>query len=124
MKELSLEKALKMLEEGKAVECQVSYREDDREVVLTKERLEYLHNLSQQGVQMCKIFEKAQEKVNIPEDSIEMSFDEAYEMVQAGDLVYYQNEGEEEEIISTSELINLRRNFTMRGKDLFLYWHE
>lgn len=120
-RELNIKEALEVLENGEKVECQLSYREDNREVVSSKDRLEYLYNLSAQGIQKCIIFKHTQDKVNISEDAIEMSFDEAYQMVFAGDLVYYQEDGEEKAIHSISELINLRR---AKGENLFLYWHE
>lgn len=124
-KELKLEDAVKLLERGEVLECQLGSREDIREVVTTKERLEYLYNLSVQGaVRRCKIFKRTLDKVNIPENAIEMTFDEAYAMVYAKEVVFYQEEGEEKEINSVSELINIKRNFDIRAKELFLYWHE
>lgn len=124
-KELKLEEALEVLKSGEVLECQLGSREDIREIVTTRERLEYLYNLSVQGaVRRCKIFKRTPDEVIISDNAIEMSFDEAYHMVFAGDLVYYQEEGEEKAINSVSELISIRRNFDIRSKTLFLYWHE
>lgn len=123
-KELTYEQALQMLKRGEAVECQLSSREDDSEVVREVSRLNYLYNLSKEGTQMCKLSSISQSKNKLREDEANVSFDEAYEMVYAGNSIYYKEDGEEEEITSIPELVNLRRRYEMQGKKLLLYWHE
>lgn len=123
-KELSFEQALKKLKEGKALEVQLSSRTDNTETVLKEDRLRYLYELSKQRVQLCKIFEKVPEKVKISEDEIEISFDEAYEMVVKGEAVYCKDGNKEEKIVTIVQLKTLRRMFETEGKQLFLYWHE
>lgn len=123
-KEVKFEEALQILKRGEVVECQTKSREDITELVKTEDRLKYLYDLSLQGVQLCKIFKKVSEKVELPENAIEMSFDEAYEMSYAGEVIYYQENGEEQEIATPLELISLRTEFNMQGKKLFLYWHD
>lgn len=122
--ELSYEQAVKVLARGQAVECQLSSRLDDKEVVHNLERLKYLYNLSKDGTQKCIIYSIQQENTRVSEKAISISFDEAYQMVHSGELVYYKEDGEEEEITTANELINIRRRFDLAGKTLVLYWHE
>lgn len=123
-KELTYEQALQMLKRGEAVTCQLSNRVDDTEVVRDVSRLNYLHDLSKEGTQMCKLYRIPQNKAKIREGAIEVSFDEAYEMLHSGELIYYKENGEEEEITTIPELMNLRRNYELHGKNLLLYWYE
>ncbi len=123
-KKLSYEQALNMLARGQAVECQLSSRREDNEVVRTSERLKYLYNLSKEGTQECIIYSIQQESSKVSEKSISMNFDEAYNMIYSGELVYYKEDGEEQEITTTNELIRIRRRFDLEGKNLVLYWHE
>lgn len=123
-KELTYEQALQMLKRGKAVTCQLSNREDDTEVVREVSRLNYLYNLSKEGTQMCKIYRIPHSKIKIPENAIEVSFDEAYEMVHSGELIYYKEDGEEEEITTITELMDIRRKYELQGQNLLLYWYE
>ena len=123
-KELDYEEALQVLKRGESVICQLSNREDNTETVHSEDRLSYLHNLSKRGTQMCKIYRIPQVKIDIPNDAIEISFDEAYEMVAKGELVYYKEDGEEEEITTIAELISIRKKYELRGYVLLLYWHE
>ncbi len=123
-KQLSYEQAIAKLARGHTVVCQFKDRQDNTEVVHNQERLKYLYNLSQQGVQECIIYSVQQEKAKVSEKDVEMSFDEAYHMVHSGELVYYKEDGEEKEITTLNELINIRRRFDLAGKTLFLYWHE
>lgn len=121
---LKYEQALQMLKRGEAVICQLSNREDNNEVVREVSRLEYLYDLSKEGTQMCEIYSIPQNKANIREDAIEMSFDEAYKMVYSGELIYTKHNGEEEEITTINELLNLRRKSELQGEKLLLYWYE
>ena len=123
-KELKYEEALKVLERGNAVKCQFSSREDDIEVVRKKDRLDYLYNLGKERTQLCKIYSVSESRIKVPENALEISFDEAYEMLYAGNLVYYKENGKEEEITTPTELITIRRKFERSGKKLVLYWHE
>lgn len=124
-KEISYEKALKLIQQGKAVKCQTDYREDKYEVVHTASKLRNLYELSKQGVQLCKIYPILEKKVKLSENVLEVSFDEACDMIVSKNVVFYKNEdGEEEEITSVSELVNLRRTSEARGNKLVLYWHE
>jgi hypothetical protein len=123
-KELNYQQALKMLEQGESVKCQLSSRDDENEIVHSKNRLIYLCNLSKEGVQLCKIYRIPHKKINIPENASEISFDEAYRKLYNGKKVYYQEEGKEEKISTSNELICIRRKFEMHGEDLVIYWHE
>lgn len=123
-KELKYEEALKALERGNAVKCQLSSREEDIEIVRKKDRLDYLYNLAKAETQLCKMYLVSKSKTKIPENALEISFDEAYEMVYARNSVYYKENDMEEEITTPAELINIRRKFERSGKNLVLYWHE
>lgn len=126
MKELSYEEALRILEKGKvAVQCQLSNREDDTTVVRDVSRMKYLNNLKEEGIyKVFKIFPIRQKKERTPKDALELSFDEAYAAVARGELVFYKDDGEEEEVNSTATLVSVRRSFDMRGKTLLLYWYD
>lgn len=124
-KELTYEQALKVLQRGQQVECQQNNRKDDTEIVHNKARLQYLYNLSKDETQKCIIYKIPQKSKKVPENSIEISFDEAYTMVSSGELIYYENdEGEEEEIIGIPALISIRRKAQYQGRNLLLYWYE
>ena len=123
-KELNYEQAVKLLTQGKAVECQLSSRTDNKEVVHNPERLKYLHNLSKEGMQECIIYSIQQENTKVSEKAISMNFDEAYNMVYSGETVYCKEDGKEEKITTVNELISIRRRFDLKGKTLVLYWHE
>jgi len=116
-KEISYEKALEKIKNGEAVKCQTDYREDKYEIVHTISRLDILRELGEQGVQLCKFYPILEDN-KLSEDVLEVSFDEAYEMVANGELVFYKNEDEEEEeITSVHELVNLRRTSERRGRN-------
>lgn len=123
-KELTYEQALQVLKRGETVECQTNFREDNNEIVRTELRLKYLHDLSENGIQLCKIFKNFHGEVKLPQNAIEISFDKAYEMVYSGKLVYYNDDGEEKKITTTAELIKVRTGFELKGKKLLLYWYE
>lgn len=123
-KELTYEQALQMLKRGEAVTCQLSKREDDLEVVKEISRLEYLSNLNKEDIQKCKIYRIPKTKIKFSENEIEVSFDEAYKMICSGKLVYYKEDGKEDEITTPTELMNIRRRLERNGKNLILYWHE
>ena len=123
-KELKYEQALQMLKRGEAVTCQLSNREDDTEVVREVSRLNYLYSLSKEGTQICKIYRIPHSKIKLRENEIEVSFDEAYEMVHSGELIYYKEDGEEEEITTIQELMDIRRKYELQGQNLLLYWYE
>lgn len=124
-KEISYDQAIKTIKQGKAVKCQHSNREDQYEIVHTITQLNNLYELSKQGVQICKLYSIPQKKEKLSEDVIELNFDEAFNAVATGEKVFFQNEdGEEEEITKTNELVRLRRANEAMGKKLNLYWHE
>lgn len=124
-KEISYDQAIKTIKEGKAVKCQHGNREDQYEIVHTITQLNNLYELSKQGVQICKLYSIPQKKEKLSEDVIELNFDEAFNAVAKGEKVFFQNEdGEEEEITKTNELVRLRRANEAMGKKLNLYWHE
>ena len=125
MKELTVEQATKKLKRGEPVICQLSKRIDDTEIVKDVSRLEYLDNLRKTGTKMCIIFQIPNDKIKIPDNAHEVSFDEAFIKVYSGELAYYQREdGTEEEINVTEDLISARRSFEMKGKKLLLYMYE
>ncbi len=122
--ELSYEQAVEMLARGQAVECQVSKREDNKEIVHDLQKLDYLYNLSKEGTQDCIIYCIQQENDKTSEKDVKISFDEAYSKIHSGELVYYKEDEEEEEITTINELIRIRRRYDLEGKTLILYWHE
>ena len=123
-KEISYDQAIKTIKQGKAVKFQHSNREDQYEIVHTITQLNNLYELSKQGVQICKLYSIPQKKEKLSEDVIELNFDEAFNAVATGEKVFFQNEdGEEEEITKTNELVRLRRANEAMGKKLNLDWH-
>lgn len=122
--QISYETALLTIESGEAVKCQLGMREDQYTIVHTRVQLQYLYNLSQQGTQMCKMYLVPSKQTSSSENVVEISFDEAYKKVSSGQIVYFKDEEQEEEITGVSQLINLRRVSEARGEKLLLYWHE
>lgn len=126
-KELTIEQALAVIKRGETVECQFNKREDEGEIVRTENRLQYLYNLSKSGIQLCKIYSmlnSEEEEKKLPENVIEITFDEAYELVYHEGTVYYMEEGKEEEISTIKKLMELKRMSKVEGRKLLLYWHE
>lgn len=124
MKEISYEKAKALIEKGEAVKCQTTNRVDQFTMVHDLSKLNYLYELGKNKVQLC-IFYPVKTKNNISEESIEISFDEAYNMLNAGYVVFYEDEaGGEETINDVAELISIRRSKESRGEKLLLRWHE
>lgn len=120
MRKLSMEEAVKYLNDGGELECQLRSREDVREKVTTVERLMYLDNLAQLGIQKCIIFAKTP-SVDIKKDFIKISFDEAYELLGSGQKVFTLEDKEEVEINTIPQLVRKRR---ANRENLFLYWYE
>lgn len=125
MKEISYEKAKALIEKGEPVKCQTGNRVDQYEIVHSVLKLNALYQLSKERVQLCKLYQIPQTKKEFTDDELELDFDEAYKTVVSGERIFYKNkDGEEDEITTISELVNLRRASEARGKKLILYWHE
>lgn len=122
-REITYQEGLKELGRGNTVKCQLGSRVDNEEIVHSETRLTYLYELNKAGTQLCKFFVNTDCCTKIPKKAKEISFDDAYYKVHLGELVYYKD-GEEEEIISINELINIRRRCESKGKKLLLYVYE
>lgn len=124
MKEISLKRAKDLIEKGEPVKCQTGNRVDQFTMVHDVSKLNYLYELSKNKVQLCLLYQ-VETKKHISEDSIEISFDEAFDMLCDGNVVFYEDEaGGEETINDVPELISLRRAKESRGEELLLRWHE
>lgn len=123
MKKISYEEAKTLLKSGQKVRCQTGNREDQFTMVQDLNKLEYLHRLSEEKVQLCKLYQ-VEQNLDIPENAIVITFDEAFKKLNAGQTVFYECESGEETIYDVSQLIDIRRTKDSRGEELLLLWHE
>lgn len=118
MRKITEKKAIQLLKEGHILKCQITAR--DIVPVKTESELRALLRLKAENVQMCEIFFE-REKVKIPENAMEVSLDEAIQLIAEGEIVYGKTE-EEEEITTQVALIQYYRSAKLRGEPM-LYWY-
>lgn len=110
--------AIQLLKEGNVLKCKISAR--DIIPVKTESELRRLLKLKAENVQMCEIFFE-REEVKIPENAMEISLDEAIQLIAEGEIVYGRAE-EEEEITTQNLLMQFYRSASLRGEPV-LYWY-
>lgn len=119
MRQITEKKAIQLLKEGHILKCKITAR--DIVPVKTESELRILLKLKAENVQMCEIFFE-REKVRIPENAMEISLDDAIELVAKGEIVYGKKEDEEEEITTQAVLTQYYRSALLRGEPV-LYWY-
>lgn len=118
MRKITEKKAIQLLREGNILKCKISAR--DIVPVKTESELRNLLRLKAENVQMCEIFFE-RKTVKIPENAMEISLDEAIQLLAEGEIVYGKSE-EEEEITTQNVLMQFYRSALLRGEPV-LYWY-
>lgn len=99
------------------------YNQNGREVMILKtiSDLERLKRLQENGILQIDLFI---EEFQIPEKAIEVSYEEAMELLGDYELIYYIDEnGHEDEINSITELRRIYISLKLRVKQPVLYWY-
>ena len=119
MKKLTVEQARKLVEKGTVVQCRISYREVV--AVRNKAKLEDLVRLQELGVQGCELF--IEEDKTLPKEVMEISMEDAIELLQKGEIVYGRMAGQSygEELPTRNALIKFYRGALVNGTPV-LYW--
>ncbi|MFR2534317.1 MAG: hypothetical protein ACLTEH_03980 [Clostridia bacterium] len=115
---ITCEEARKMLLNGNWV-----LAENGREIMVIKtfSELQRLEQLKENEIIQLKLFVEITE---IPIEAMQVSYEEAMELLGAYELVYYINEnGEEDEINSLTELERVYRGLSVRFQNPVLYWY-
>ena len=118
MKKITVEQAYKLLEDGKPVKAKISSR--DVVVVKTTEKLRTFAKLKEEKVQELELFEmKAKD---LPENCIEISLDDAIDLLSKGENIYGRREDDEDlQLTSQNALIQYYRSAVLRGEPV-MYW--
>ena len=119
MKKITYEQACKLLEEKKEVKCRVSARQ----IIIIKDQneLDNKRRLAEQGVQGFELY-KEKEKDIIPDGAMEISIDDAYDLLSKKEKVYSNLNGEAA-INGQTELNRMIMSSRVRGEKLLLYWY-
>lgn len=122
MKKITIEQAKKLLAEGKVVQCRISSR--DVVPVRNEAKLEDLIRLKELGVQSADFFIEGVQK--LPKNAMEVSMEDAIDLIYKGEIVYGRKLGEEdenddEELTTRSALIQFYRSAMVNGSAV-LYW--
>lgn len=120
MKKITYEQACKMISKGKSIKCRISKREEV--IIKNKSDLDAKKLLKEQGVQEFELYEN-KENVEIPKNAMQVTIDEAFELVGEMELIYYKTEEGEEEIATGIELNQLVMSSRIRGEEPLLYWY-
>lgn len=122
---ISYEEAVKILtknEGHRKVRCQVSDREDDFTYVKDLKDLQDKKRLEEQGIQKCKLFSEVEE---LPKGAIEIpEYEQAIKLLSEGIKIYCQQHGEEKEIVTNGQLLEIVRQEKTKGENPLMYWHE
>lgn len=118
MKKISEKRAREILEGGGYLKCRVS-----RELFETVDSIQKLEDLKiLSTVQMFDLYEVSSE-YSLPDNAIEVSFDDAFDLVSSKYIINcIKEEDEPFEISSTHQLIDTIRRAQIRRERLVLYW--
>lgn len=121
-KQITFDRSKELIIRGESVICKWGDRPEEKETVKTLERLNYCQTLAINKIRKAVFYEA--QKVIIPDGCTLLSFDEAYLKVYAGNLVFCKtdDEGEELELSSVNELMEVRRS--SEGEKILLYAYE
>lgn len=110
--------AERMLRNGEWVQCSVNSR--DLETVKTVSDLERMQHLKEEGILRMELYI---EEIQVPEGAMQVSYDEAEELIRDCELVYYFKDEKEEEINNLVDLNKVYRALKIRVKEPVLYWY-
>lgn len=120
MKKITYEQACKRISQGKTVICRITSR--DEVIIKSKSDLDAKKLLYEQGAQDFELFDYKKD-VKIPKDAMQVTIDEAFELIDKLELIYYNAEEGEEEITTKTELRQLIMSSRVRGEEPLLYWY-
>lgn len=119
MKKLNKEQALETIRNGKTIVVKTSSR--DTECVRTKDRLESLERLfNMKAIEAFELYLPNDVKVD-ENKAIEVSLEEAMDLLQKGELIYGVRDKEEEEINNEAVLISFYRRARVSGKPVLIW---
>lgn len=117
MKKITIDRARELLESGVYLKCRVS-----RELFETVDSIQKLEDLKRLStVQMFDLYEVSSD-YSLPSNALELSFDDAFDLVSSKYIINCIKEDEEFEISSTHQLIDVIRRAQIRRERLVLYW--
>lgn len=119
MKKLNKEQALETIRNGGNIVVKTSSR--DTECVRTEDRLESLERLfNMKAIEAFELYLPNDVKVD-DNKAIEVSLEEAMDLLQKGELIYGVRDKEEEEINNEAVLISFYRRARVSGKPVLIW---
>lgn len=124
MKKITVDQARRLLELGIYPKCEVS-RDVFRPVKSTQELENFLSLSSYQHCQFYGYDENEIEKFKVPADAIEMSVEEATDMVALREKIYARVIGENEQSFADlNSFISFMKKCEMHGDSFLLYLRD
>ena len=120
MEKITYEKACKLLKEGKQVKCRISLKE----LVNVKDQND-LDNKKHLGKQNVQEFDLYYENIinEVPKNAIEITIDEAFELVNSDNIICCAINGKEEKIANIGLLSSIIRSAKVRREKPVMYWY-
>ena len=120
MERISYEKACKLLKKGKLVKCRIN----SRELVIVKDQndLDVKKRLGKENVQGFELYYDKPIK-QVPENAIELTVDDAFELVNAAKTICYIVNGREVAVKNSMYLNALIRSANVRHEQPLMYWY-
>ena len=124
MKKISYNKALSLLMHGFFPKCEVS--RDLLKPVKSEQELKNFSELS--SVQKCQFYGYEQEdikKFKVPDDGLELSVNEATDMLASGETIYARVIGENEQSLNNlNSFVAFLRKCNINGDNFLLYLRD
>ena len=125
MKKISYNEALSLLKHGFFPKCEVS--RDLLKPVKSEQELKNFSELS--SVQKCQFYGYEQNEIEnfkVPDDALELSINEASDLLTEGEAIYARVLGEKNEhnFKDINSFIVFLRKCDINGNNILLYWHE
>ena len=125
MKKISQNEALCQLKHGFYPKCEV-----DRDILKPVRNPRDVENFVKlSSVQKCQFYGYDREEVRsfvIPENGLEISVDEATEMIMEGEKIYARILGEKDEqtFADVNSFVAFIKKCNINGDNILLYWYE
>ena len=118
MRKIAEDEAIRLIETGIFPKCKVS--KGTFKPVRSLTDLSNLKNLADLKVQSFELYDDSGSE-QLPENVEELELDEAFRLLCIKQTVLCKNNGKETEVLTTSELTSLIRQFNIRGEKFVLY---
>ena len=120
MERITYEKACKLVKKGKLVKCRIN----SRELVIVKDQND-LDAKKRLGKAKVQEFELYYDKpiTQVPDNAIELTVDDAFELVNAAKTICYIANGKEESVKNTMQLSAVIRSANVRHEKPLMYWY-